>query len=84
MTGGDRSQSRSLQGPGRPRVVPSTRFRPAAAVQSPAAEGWLGEAPAAGKLAAVGNPGCGRGVLGRLRRDPGAAGGKWRPGQARE
>ena len=82
VTGGARSQSGWRPGLGRPRAVPSARLRPAAAVQSPAAEGWLRDAPTAGKLAEVRSRGCGLALWGRLRRDPDASEGKWRPRRA--
>lgn len=60
----------------------SAWLRPAAAVQSPAAEGWLGYAPAAGKLAKVWSLDCGLALWGRLRLDPDASQGKWWPRRA--
>lgn len=47
-----------------------------------AAEGWRADARAAVKLSVVRNRGCGPALWGRLRRDSGASGGKWRPWKA--
>lgn len=82
VTGGVHSQSGWGPGLGRPWAVPSARLRPAAAVQSPAAEGWQRDASKAGKLAEVRNRGSGLALWGRLRRDPDASEGKWRPRRA--
>lgn len=79
VTGGACSQSRWLQESGRPLAGPSARLRPAAAIQSVAAEAWRGDAPVAEKLAAVGSLSCGLALWGQLRGDSGVLGGKWRP-----